>query len=488
MAEKTLWRKCGNLIKNSDDTLTRCDSSPCGYYALFGVKYRNLNCQTMKPQCYWYSNVFPFHVTERKILWDWYSICIEVSQNKGLCGTKKGKFNCWTDCYEWDENGNCINPQQYCTCLEIEVYNISGCYDDYQKFAEYIYTPCGVTPDANNKFPQIFGSYSSGMSSDAYYCVSDYWQKYFDSNYMLNFKLNRYSMRNWWYQDCNYTKYTEVKYYFCYDENDNLVSDGQQPCAEGLRQEINYFQDHQESQGVYAYNYDDRSIDKYVKTGGWWGIGQGCYNANEPCYHTNCCVDIGTTAGIPEVNAFIRQRVQNKDTYFQYATNAHTCNSSNNICYNFEYKSGCSDNFYGSMLNVCYRFLWQKLKLQRLENTPSWAVGVKFNVKMTHKRENTGLNRQQVIEDVQDMEIDLMYDVEYTDLPLATQVNMMNYLEKPQCVDGCDSWNTKGQWRVQPYVMFGWAGVTPYQQDCWYDGYTFEFEAKEYIKGDNENE
>jgi hypothetical protein len=41
------WEKCGKILTDDSGSIVNCDYSPCGYYSVFGIKFRYLNKDTM---------------------------------------------------------------------------------------------------------------------------------------------------------------------------------------------------------------------------------------------------------------------------------------------------------------------------------------------------------------------------------------------------------------------------------------------------------
>ena len=189
-----LWAKCGKILTDDSGKIVNCPSNPC---------------------------VFPAQVKDSKIEWNYMStICITVSQNLGLVAKKKAKSNCWEECVEWDQNWqNCIEYGQYCDfCGEIQVYNLAGCFDDYNKFAQFFYGKCGVSADGNGKYPQIFEQWygSTYPTGSAYDCVQNYWKRYFCDLYMLNYKINIQCMNQYWILYSSYMEYSLETYCECF--------------------------------------------------------------------------------------------------------------------------------------------------------------------------------------------------------------------------------------------------------------------------------
>lgn len=464
------WSKCNKLLVNAYGELINCDNCPCGYWAVFGFKWRWLDSDTMQPDpCRWNFSVQVKEVKDNKIKWDY--CCVEISSQMGLCGTKKGKFNCWENCWEWDQQGNCINGQEYCDCIQVEVYNISGCYDKFNEFEATFWGGCGVTPDSSGNYPDMWQYYygSQYQSSAAYDCVKNYWQKIFSDKYLLNFNLEVQRMNQNWWQQAAGIKEKQLENYYCGDDNCYYVSAFDGSCAEGLQVCTEYIWTG-EIQGFLALCYleNDSSIRKEIVS----PIPPSGSNVG------SCCAEVETAAALPELNAFITEKVNNKEAYFLEYGTTYTCTNSDNVCAQAEYESKCCDNFYGSCVNCRFKFNWARLKLSRNDQTPADAAGVKFLCKITHTRENIGYERQQIIVENLEQEISIKFDDVYQDLPLATNINLMRFLETPECTQQCQYAET-GTWKNEPHFL--WNG-TPYPNDVWVDKYQIQIIGLDYIK------
>lgn len=175
------WMKCGKIITNGSGNPIYSNNCPCGYYALFAfsIRYYDYSTGTINECSEPQVDVMPYQVIDNKITYN--GICMEINREKdseGKNGYYKVCTDCWEECIEWDENyENCLQTGTTCmTCQEIKVYKISGCYDDYNDFAEYFYTPCEVS----EPYPQIFQVYYYGTypTEAAYNCIYNYWMSY----------------------------------------------------------------------------------------------------------------------------------------------------------------------------------------------------------------------------------------------------------------------------------------------------------------------
>lgn len=482
---KKFWQKCGKLLKDGSN-LSYCDNPPCGYYAIFGIKYRWLNQQTMQPynQCSWEFNVQPFEVINNKIQWSWYSsVCIPVNRTMGQSYHGKIRSGCWDQCVEWDqETWECKKYQQYCDfCVQMYVYNISGCFDIYQEFEDYFWGGCGRQQPYPNIFEEWYGT--KYPTSQATECCQNYWNKVFTDKYMLNYALSYISMYQRW---SVYGYYGEWAYQTqCYCQGDNCEN-WQPPCiGQGCTEECYQYEDHQVSVGSYAVMQNDTTINQYTYGGGWYGYDTQ-YCRDYPCYHQTCCDANAARGVIDSANSFMLGHLNNKNSYKVTGTNTTTCTNSSSLCTNFSYKSHPFDNFYGDTDSCRWHFNWYKLSLQRTDNTPSDAIGVKFKcyIKQTKANQGYGRGTSEVTETTTDLS--LRFGQQYLDLPLANNINGMSYLVIPICTTNergqCVYSEEQGAWdcKNQPHVTF-W-GQDAWQNDALTHNVEVKLTAIEYIR------
>lgn len=475
-----LWAKCGKILTNENGTIINCPSNPCGYYSVFGIKYRWLNSETMQPNntCSWNYSVFAAQVKDSKIQWnDMYSICIQVSQNIGLVAKEKVKEGCWTECSQWDQNGqNCISEYQYCDfCIEMEVYNIAGCFDDYNKFAQFFYSQCGREPDSNGKYPNIFQTSWGNiyMTSEAWDCIESYWNRCFYDIASINYQLTiNYKQQLWWI----YGYYTDGVYqtqYQCYCNGQWSI--GTQPCADGCEQYEYEYMDHATSIGSFAYRQDRSDVKKYISGGGFWGYSDKCWNKDYPCFVQDCSDRKSARSKVGEAWDFAYSFITDKTAYNNNGTSKHNCINSGSLCNDFSYKSLAYDNFYGDTDSVRYKFQWATLNLSKNDNTPQWAKGIKFKVQLTRYKRNQGYDRSAEQKIKSQEEIVVYFDQEYTDLPFTSYLTPASYIKSQDC--DTEDWTIQ----IQPYPIYGWAG-NYYPHDNKTDQYNYRFIAVEYVK------
>lgn len=478
-----IWAKCGKILTDGNKVIN-CPSNPCGWYSVFGIKYRYLNQDTMQPsnQCRWYFDVFPSEVKDSRIIWTYmYQVCFQVSQNSGLVAKGKIKQGCWEQCWEWDQNyQNCIDWHEYCDmCIQYQIYNLAGCYDDYNKFAEAFYSACGVSADENGNYPQIFSEWYGTLqpSDSAYNCMDNYWYKRFYDIASVNYNLTiNYKQQLWWIYGC-YRDGVYTTQYQCNCDGNWTV--GEQPCDDGCEQYVYEYLDHETSVGSLVYRQDRSGVEQYFYGGGFWGYSDQCWSKDYPCYVQDCCDRNSARGKVGEAWNFAYSFINDKSAYNNNGTTQHSCTNSDNLCKDFSYKSVAYDNFYGDTDSVRYRFQWATLSLSKNGNTPQWAKGVKFKAQLTRYKRNQGCDRgaEQKIESQE--EIIVYFDQEYQTLPFTSYLTPTSYIKKQDCNSDCDSEDWTVQ--IQPYPIYGWAG-NHYPHDNHSDQYNYRFIAVEYVK------
>lgn len=483
------WAKCGKILVDDSKKVINCPSSPCGYYSVFGIKYRYLNQDTMQPsnKCSWYYDVFPAEVKDSKIQWNYmYNICIQVSQNTGLVAKKKVKTGCWEQCVEWDQSWqNCIEYDEYCDfCAEFEVYNLAGCFDDYNKFAEFFYGKCGVSPDSNNQYPEIFEMWYGNIypTGSAYDCIENFWNRYFCDKYMLNYKLNYTNHEQRWWQWIAWAEWATYTVCECDCPDTYYQVDENEPCEDGCTKYCYEMEDHQLSIGGIAWQEAcndafDQTHSLYVKAGGYWGLGDDCYYKDQPCYHEDCCDWVASFDTTGETGKFIMQGSKIKERYCNKGNSTHECKDSNSMCTNWSYSASCFDNYYWDPNNARFHFGWSKVTCQRNDQTPEEAKGIKFEVTLRRTKRNTGRGHESSETTEQKFELSLMFDQIYEDLPLLDNINTLKVIDHGfNCNENCDYGDGYGV-TTEPAVNWG-----SHEQNVLSDDMEVSFVAIEYIK------
>lgn len=215
------WRKCGKLMVNPDGKLSNCPECPCGYYGLFVMVYymhslKNRPSGTEIYRCpgdpkldWLYSDfcsmdmvVFPAHVVDNELKPYQYAInvggmpigfdkdvCIPVSRQAQPDGTVADDQELELEYYMTCDYTS--NPPVYAKIdYLVHIYRIGDCFDNYDDFAIFFYSGCGVLPDAvTGKLPDIFdtenwdGVWYETATRNATSCINTNWNTYADKLY-----------------------------------------------------------------------------------------------------------------------------------------------------------------------------------------------------------------------------------------------------------------------------------------------------------------
>lgn len=233
------WRKCGKLMVNPDGKLSNCPECPCGYYGLFVMAYY-MHASTDRPsdtnifRCpgdpkldWLYGDfcsrplvVFPAHVVDNELKPYQYSYglggaqigfnwdtCIPVSRQAQPDGTVADDQE--LELTHYMQCDYTSNPPVYAKIdYLVHIYRIGDCYDNYDDFATFFYSGCGVLPDAmTGKFPDIFdtenwdGVWYETTTSNARNCINTNWNTYADKLYrprcIVNYTNHTFSYNLW---------------------------------------------------------------------------------------------------------------------------------------------------------------------------------------------------------------------------------------------------------------------------------------------------
>ena len=215
------WRKCGKLMINPDGKLSNCPECPCGYYGLFVLEYythayvdgypdhAGPRCPGDPEQEWWYQDfcdksliVFPAHVVDNELK------PYQYAYNAGGMPIGFDRYTCIPVSRQAQPDGTVADDQElegqyYMPCdytsnppvygkiaYLVHVYRIGDCFDNYDDFAIFFYSGCGVLPDAmTGKFPDIFGTetwdgvWYETVTSNARNCINTNWNTYADKLY-----------------------------------------------------------------------------------------------------------------------------------------------------------------------------------------------------------------------------------------------------------------------------------------------------------------
>lgn len=155
-----IWIKCGKVVTDKSGKVINCDDCPCPYWGIFAFLNRSYNKDTGQVNyCYQSVDVKLLPVEQGCLEYSYmYQRKIKVSRKpdaNGKVGYVKNCVGCWEDCYEWDQDWNCIRTQQYCDdCSQITVYRISPCFQTKKQALEYFYADTEVIPDTNGNYPE----------------------------------------------------------------------------------------------------------------------------------------------------------------------------------------------------------------------------------------------------------------------------------------------------------------------------------------------
>ena len=224
MSDKSLWLKNNKLIAEGG-ILTGCDNCPCPYYAVFAIATQSWypgSDGTWSYNCYQWIYTAPFAVRDNKI--NYQGVCINIDRNSPdrLVGSKKGCSDSYQACAEYDpETWECTKTETaYVNCGDYKVYRLSGCFDNYEAFAENFYDKCGVEPDENGNYPNIFDTWEGEQypSGPGMSCAMGEWSKIADRLLVPKFDLVQKSYRpsvQVWANTDECTEYEEYTYTYC---------------------------------------------------------------------------------------------------------------------------------------------------------------------------------------------------------------------------------------------------------------------------------
>lgn len=480
------WAKCGKILTDGNKVV-KCNNSPCGYYGIFGIKYRWLNQDTMEPtnNCSWSYSVAPYEVINNAIRWsDMYTICLSVNRNVGECLHTKVKTGCWEDCVEWDEDWqHCIRTEEYCDfCVELYVYNLIGCYDNFQEFQQVFWGGCEVQPP----YPSIWETWYGNKypTSEAYNCIENYWNKYFCDRYMLSYNLIKYSKVQWWTLWVG-TRYQEIQHCYCYGDGCDYqeVSPGDD-CPAGCEKECWSDQgdpiDAGPTANQYTGIYERGDLVNHFYDGSLNAWRNPCpWGAQySPCWYDDCCFQNSLYASAGPANAFMLGHINNKSSYTDGGSTNYSCTNSNSLCHDFSYRSSPYDNPYGDVGCVRYSINWATLRLEKNASTPSGAAGVKFAYTITQAKRNEGYGRGSENINTTSGFLSLNFNQDYQDLPLANNINGLTVVQGLDCNGNCE-YGQRWQVKTQPHVTFWYQDV--WDNDVLTDEVSVSLSAVEYI-------
>ena len=465
------YSKCGKILSNGSEIIN-CSDCPCGYFGLFGIKYRQyqFNWETYKyqPLCRWNyylviaeikDNTITISKGSRK------SFCMSIDRNLGKVGkiTKMWDCTAYEDCvdYDWDnmdpQTGEtpCLKYQKYWQCQQVvdfQVYNLLGCFQSLQALSNAM--GCGEA-DANGNYPLVLEKDRNGNwvnTSVANNCINDTWNQFFCDKYLMNVKFN-YSVLGvvaWQYTYAAFYEYAQ----YCDETTGQCWT----------------IEDHQIGCGGQSYALiaplDEKTAEVAIQTGGSWGIhGDYCYDKNQPCYKETCSDTASVISALPSTGANVLAILADRDMYGVYDNSAWyynakdtyaktlDCVNSNNTCVDMEWTSSCWDNYYWDPSQATWIFRTAEFSISRIDSTPSNAVGVEVSLSWINNKWNHGKGYESETKTDKSIILQLAFDQVFK-FPLHTNINSLSCIIAYAC-DG-DTCNPC-YWQCQPYCKSGGA-------------------------------
>lgn len=412
------WTKCEKIIAKGNQ-LIDCNNCPCGYYALFAFKKYNMNQTTKKiDSCSYSISVAAHEVIDNAIqAGDYCRRCISINRtpnDKDVVGSDKGCYCCYSYCVNgyYDENDQwiCTDNYESCEdCSEIVVYRLSPCFDKYEDFAEWFYSGCGISPDSNGRYPNIFDEWygQKYMSGSALNCVYCHWQgvaeKKLKTYCLIDYKLKSFSWRTMSYAGPHITEKCSQEYIQCYKECEKSSCEeygdnGCERCSDGSSPKEYCY-----SMGCEIYAYTAMLI--YYQNGitddtEIWGDSIGGYPYQEEydgnyywtySYPTCCDYKSNLSGSLSSINSWINGKKDERASYSWVHEDSITEIPNNygyNYCFGRSYGSSVSDwqaSIYGGyqvFVNRCCA----EFTIRKHENTPPGATGVKVNFYLRDKK------------------------------------------------------------------------------------------------------
>lgn len=465
------YSKCGKILSNGSQIID-CSDCPCGYFGLFGIKYRQyqFNWETYKyqPLCRWNyylviaeikDNTITISKGSRK------SFCMSINRNLGKVGNITKMWDCkgQEECYQYDWNNPtedwdypCLQWVQYWQCQQVvdfQVYNLLGCFQSLQELSNAM--GCGEA-DANGNFPLMLEKDGNGNwvnTSVANNCINNTWNKQFEKKYMLNFTFN-YSVlgvcvwQNVYEAFMAYAQYCDEETGQCW-----LYEDHQQACGGAAY--------------VLSAPNDTQTDYLAIETGGYYGVNKDWCGSDYPCYQENCSDMVSVTEALGDTGNHIMSILADRSKYGVYSNSAWyynakdtyaknlQCNGSNNTCIRMNWNSGCHDNYYWSTTTATFIFRTAEFSVSANQNTPSDAIGVKLRIRRENNKWNHGKGNESDNIVVSEEILFLPFGEVYK-FPLHTNINTISTVETPQCSENGVQ-VVSGGWQIQPYCMNGGA-------------------------------
>lgn len=433
-----IWTKCDHIIIDSDDNgnVIDCDTNPCGWYTVLGLRYQELD-ENGKPydECEWEEETVLAIV--RNGIYCWRDETLKPCQKPQYCGRHKGK--------------NYI----------IDVFNLTGCQDSVPAFKDELFK---FSEEYNGDEWKVFED-NGEISREAGSAVENEWMDYFRDNYGINFQLEIHIVSQFWF---HYAKdwewaYDDITECWCpnwdemYDDDWNFIGceDGSTPECETYREYT-----HEVSTGGSCWRWGPNAEDLdyfYYATGGSYGVNPDCCGDDWPCYCETCEDWASTADSVEYTNEHIMETLKDRSKYILINSHGSHNNGSSrkilrdidrgSICYDYSYTSSPSNQGLSDasiMGSQNYRFLAQDIYVNKTENTPEKAIGVKLNLHRKNiKRNYLGTNSDNdAIVSVMETDEEIVIYFNESDgpdvylVPPHTYVNLISIIEAPRCQEG----------------------------------------------------
>ena len=456
--------KCGKILESSNPNkpgIILCKHIPCPNYVLLGIKYRECDLSNVpRNPCAWSFEVLPFLVIQGAI--EWSGQCIQIDSKAGIV-------------YE-----GILTVGSY--PHEVIIYNMIGCFMYESDFEQVFWSGCGIQPSP--EYPDIW--VNNQVTQTALNCIQNYWNSEFTKNFLLNYNLIKIDMYQNWVVGAR-QRYEYIYHKICYGEDcpgdyepDPPSAACSPDCPEyeewwdiGEVKDAGCFATKRNSNGDEVYSF-------YLPTASAWQIPCQDYPAPS-CWIDDCCFYNELYENFDAANEVFFDHINDPDQYLQGGTSTDTCVNSTNLCHTFTYSSIPWSNAYAPEPDVSYSVNWKKLRLTKTSSTPSGVTGIRFAYKIVESKNNLGLRPQTHTVTETSGFIELSFNEDYEELPLANYLNGIECIQYYSCQDDCD-WESWELARFQPMVNWDWWPGAFYENDAYSHDVTVSLSGIEYIK------
>ena len=406
------WMKCGKVIRRNSE-LIKADECPCGYWGIFVLEYyskrhaegENVSF-TVDDLCNKNLSTFAYNVTYNTIeitnfIYASQKICIPISRITDAAG-KVGEQDIDMEdphsCAEYNEDHS-VCLKKYFIKYKIKIYRIGTFYEDYAEFCQFFWSPCGVTPDEDNNYPDPI--------TNGYSCINDHWQpeaeKLYRPSCIVHYDVKEFAFNMW-----------HPAYEHPEDDYSRILSVG-----------IEITNNHDDSGGYYVIG--GHESEPYV------------FVAPDCCTYWN-----NAEAALMQVNTYEDRRedkVNYTGTNEDLSKTVNIPGNGKNMCFDAWHEA-----YHGS--HLIYNQYWKvfqfaELRIERGTNTPTNAIGVKAVVHAYSYKTN---EEYAIVKDATEMlyedeEVIFPFDAK-TELPVCN--NMRNYelhREEENCSADCTDGN-----------------------------------------------